>query len=209
MMTMVTGPGGPRGGDQRPGKVALRDESTQQLSSITRVSAAVNGKQPCEEQVHHCLLHQAWSQQHDQPVQGLMWCPAVTPAISSNIAPIHKLQHSSKRQSSNIGRQPHSKQPQGSPARQAHQAHQGCQSQTSTTARRVGRQGLKFSIAHAVHCGEQVAPAELVLETLAARAASQGQGVPRTWLQAAVRPLTQGPTAAGWGTVALPCSELS
>ncbi|KAJ9517755.1 hypothetical protein QJQ45_004043 [Haematococcus lacustris] len=61
----------------------------------TRVSSAVNGQQPCEEeldhkqptrraswkppagQVEHRLLRPAWSQQRDQPVRGLMWCPIV------------------------------------------------------------------------------------------------------------------------------------
>ncbi|KAJ9524147.1 hypothetical protein QJQ45_004883 [Haematococcus lacustris] len=56
---------------------------------------AVNGKQPCEEELDHDqptrrpgwkppagpvdlrLLRPAWSQQRDQPVRGLMWCPVV------------------------------------------------------------------------------------------------------------------------------------
>ncbi|KAJ9525535.1 hypothetical protein QJQ45_003093 [Haematococcus lacustris] len=59
--------------------------------------SAVNGQQPCEEeldhdqptrragwrppagQVEHSLLRPAWSQQRDQPVRGLMWCPVVAP----------------------------------------------------------------------------------------------------------------------------------
>ncbi|KAJ9534086.1 hypothetical protein QJQ45_002074 [Haematococcus lacustris] len=63
----------------------------------TRVSSAVNGQQPCEEELDHeqptrhagwkppegqvdlRLLHPAWSQQRDQPVRGLMWCPVVPP----------------------------------------------------------------------------------------------------------------------------------
>ncbi|KAJ9525337.1 hypothetical protein QJQ45_003294 [Haematococcus lacustris] len=63
----------------------------------TGVSSAVNGQQPCEEeldceqparratwkppagQVEHRLLRPAWSQQRDQPVWGLMWCPVVAP----------------------------------------------------------------------------------------------------------------------------------
>ncbi|GFH18088.1 hypothetical protein HaLaN_14831 [Haematococcus lacustris] len=58
-----------------------------------RVSLAVNGQQPCERQlnkrratrpadwkppagqVEPRLLRPAWSQQRDQPVRGLMWCP--------------------------------------------------------------------------------------------------------------------------------------
>ncbi|KAJ9524725.1 hypothetical protein QJQ45_024377, partial [Haematococcus lacustris] len=82
----------PRGAGQRRGRVVLVDEHC-----TTRVSSAVNGKQPCEEelnklsatrpagwkppagQVEQCLLRPAWSQQHDQPVRGLMWCPVVPP----------------------------------------------------------------------------------------------------------------------------------
>ncbi|KAJ9518890.1 hypothetical protein QJQ45_026252 [Haematococcus lacustris] len=63
----------------------------------TRVSSAVNGKQPCEEevdheqptrpadwkppaeQVEHRLQCPAWIQQRDQPVRCLMWCPVVAP----------------------------------------------------------------------------------------------------------------------------------
>ncbi|KAJ9515312.1 hypothetical protein QJQ45_006572 [Haematococcus lacustris] len=63
----------------------------------TRVSSAVNGKQPGEEerdheqptrragwkppagQVEQRLVRPAWSQQRDQPVRGLMWCPVVAP----------------------------------------------------------------------------------------------------------------------------------
>ncbi|KAJ9527634.1 hypothetical protein QJQ45_025912 [Haematococcus lacustris] len=63
----------------------------------TRVSSAVNGRQPCERQlykrratrpagwkppagqVEHRLVRPAWSQQRDQPVRGLMWCPVVAP----------------------------------------------------------------------------------------------------------------------------------
>ncbi|KAJ9532141.1 hypothetical protein QJQ45_010326 [Haematococcus lacustris] len=63
----------------------------------TRVSLAVNGKQPCEEVLDHeqptrptgwkpparqvdlRLLRPAWSRPRDQPVRGLMWCPVVAP----------------------------------------------------------------------------------------------------------------------------------
>ncbi|KAJ9526464.1 hypothetical protein QJQ45_009948 [Haematococcus lacustris] len=68
----------PRGTDQRRGRVVLVDEHR-----TTRVSSAVYGQQPCEEeldrskptrpadwkppagQVEHCLLRPAWSQQRD------------------------------------------------------------------------------------------------------------------------------------------------
>ncbi|KAJ9524998.1 hypothetical protein QJQ45_005928 [Haematococcus lacustris] len=57
----------------------------------------MNGQQPCEEELDHeqptrradwkppagqvdlRLLRPAWSQQRDQPVQGLMWCTVVAP----------------------------------------------------------------------------------------------------------------------------------
>ncbi|KAJ9518996.1 hypothetical protein QJQ45_026314 [Haematococcus lacustris] len=82
----------PRGTDQRRGRVVLVDEHR-----TTRVSSAENGQQPCESrlrkrratrpadwkppegQVHHRLVRLAWSQQRDEPVRGLMWCPVVTP----------------------------------------------------------------------------------------------------------------------------------
>ncbi|KAJ9512228.1 hypothetical protein QJQ45_012783 [Haematococcus lacustris] len=82
----------PRGTDQRRGRVVLVDEPR-----TTRVSSAVNGQQPCESQlnkrratrpadrkpsagqVHHRLVHPAWSQQRDQPVRGMMWCSVVAP----------------------------------------------------------------------------------------------------------------------------------
>ncbi|KAJ9523447.1 hypothetical protein QJQ45_005354 [Haematococcus lacustris] len=82
----------PRGTDQRRGRVVLVDEHR-----TSRVSSAVNGKQPCESQlnkrratrpgdwktpagqVEPRLLRPAWSQQCDQPVQGMMWCPVVAP----------------------------------------------------------------------------------------------------------------------------------
>ncbi|KAJ9518238.1 hypothetical protein QJQ45_010127 [Haematococcus lacustris] len=84
--------GGPRGTAQLRGMVVQVDEHR-----TSRVSSAVNGKQPREEepdheqptrragwkhpagQVEHRLLRPAWSQQRDQPVRGLMWCPVVAP----------------------------------------------------------------------------------------------------------------------------------
>ncbi|KAJ9524903.1 hypothetical protein QJQ45_005859 [Haematococcus lacustris] len=81
-----------RGTDQRWGRVMLVDEHR-----TSRVSSAVNGQQPCERQlnklratrpanwkppagqVEHRLVRPAWSQQRDQPVRGMMWCPVVAP----------------------------------------------------------------------------------------------------------------------------------
>ncbi|KAJ9513615.1 hypothetical protein QJQ45_006081 [Haematococcus lacustris] len=81
-----------RGTDQRRGRVVLVDEHR-----TSRVSSAVNGQQPCERQlnkrratgpagwkppagqVEPRLVRPAWSQQRDQPVRGMMWCPVVAP----------------------------------------------------------------------------------------------------------------------------------
>ncbi|KAJ9532151.1 hypothetical protein QJQ45_003947 [Haematococcus lacustris] len=81
-----------RGTDQRRGRVVLVDEHR-----TSRVSSAVNGQQPCERQlnkrratrpagwkppagqVEPRLVRPAWSQQREQPVRGMMWCPVVPP----------------------------------------------------------------------------------------------------------------------------------
>ncbi|KAJ9508765.1 hypothetical protein QJQ45_028071 [Haematococcus lacustris] len=81
-----------RGKDQDGGRVVLVDEHR-----TSRVSSAVNGKQPCDVelntlsatrpagwkppagQVEQRLVRPAWSQQRGQPVRGLMWCPVVPP----------------------------------------------------------------------------------------------------------------------------------
>ncbi|KAJ9532140.1 hypothetical protein QJQ45_003856 [Haematococcus lacustris] len=81
-----------RGTDQRRGRVVLVDEHR-----TSRVSSAVNGQQPCERQlnkrratrpagwkppagqVEPRLVRPAWSQQREQPVRGMMWCPVVAP----------------------------------------------------------------------------------------------------------------------------------
>ncbi|KAJ9514133.1 hypothetical protein QJQ45_002234 [Haematococcus lacustris] len=82
----------PRGAGQRRGRVVLVDEHR-----TSRVSSAVNGKQPCEVelntlsatrpagwkppagQVEQRLVRPAWSQERGQPVRGLVWCPVVAP----------------------------------------------------------------------------------------------------------------------------------
>ncbi|KAJ9515199.1 hypothetical protein QJQ45_002334 [Haematococcus lacustris] len=82
----------PRGKDQDGGRVVLVDEHR-----TSRVSSAVNGKQPCEVelttlsatrpagwkppagQVEPRLVRPAWSQERGQPVRGLVWCPVVAP----------------------------------------------------------------------------------------------------------------------------------
>ncbi|KAJ9509800.1 hypothetical protein QJQ45_011601 [Haematococcus lacustris] len=82
----------PSGAGQRRGRVVLVAEHR-----TSRVSSAVNGQQPCEVELDHeqptrpadwkppagqmdlRLLRPAWSQQHDLPLRGLMWCPVVAP----------------------------------------------------------------------------------------------------------------------------------
>ncbi|KAJ9518215.1 hypothetical protein QJQ45_010124 [Haematococcus lacustris] len=74
------------------GRVVLVDEHR-----TSRVSSAVNGQQPCEKQLNTLsatrpagwkppagqveprLVRPAWSQERDQPVRGLVWCPVVAP----------------------------------------------------------------------------------------------------------------------------------
>ncbi|KAJ9528935.1 hypothetical protein QJQ45_000487 [Haematococcus lacustris] len=60
----------PRGKDQDGGRVVLVDEHR-----TTRVSSAVNRKQPCEVELNTLT----WSQERGQPVRGLVWCPVVAP----------------------------------------------------------------------------------------------------------------------------------
>ncbi|KAJ9505754.1 hypothetical protein QJQ45_013021 [Haematococcus lacustris] len=104
----------PRATDQRRVRVVLVDEFC-----TSQVSSAVDGKQPCESQLNkrsdtrpaYCkpparqvddrLLRPACSQQGDQPVRGLMWCPVVAPA-SSHRPPSARKPHS---------QQPHSPGP--------------------------------------------------------------------------------------------------
>ncbi|KAJ9515428.1 hypothetical protein QJQ45_016418, partial [Haematococcus lacustris] len=82
----------PRGKDQDGGRVVLVDEHR-----TSRVSSAVNGKQPCEVelntlsatrpagwkppagQVEPRLVRPAWSQERGQPVRGPVWCLVVAP----------------------------------------------------------------------------------------------------------------------------------
>ncbi|KAJ9523588.1 hypothetical protein QJQ45_007283 [Haematococcus lacustris] len=81
--------------------LALREAGVLMLccgpAARCRVSSAVNGQQPCESrlskrrptrpadwkppagQVEQRLVRPAWSQQRDQPVRGMMWCPVVAP----------------------------------------------------------------------------------------------------------------------------------
>ncbi|KAJ9512212.1 hypothetical protein QJQ45_012765 [Haematococcus lacustris] len=76
------------------------DEAVDVIGEDTvHLGLEVNDKQPCEEELDHeqstrpadwkppagqvelRLLRPAWSQQRDQPMRGLMWCPVVLPRI--------------------------------------------------------------------------------------------------------------------------------
>ncbi|KAJ9513310.1 hypothetical protein QJQ45_001345 [Haematococcus lacustris] len=90
----------PKGTDQLRSRVALVHEHR-----TTRVNSAVHGQQPCEEELDHeqptrhadwkppagqvdlRLLRPAWSQQLDQSVRGLMWCPEATQPVASEPGP--------------------------------------------------------------------------------------------------------------------------
>ncbi|KAJ9524538.1 hypothetical protein QJQ45_024108, partial [Haematococcus lacustris] len=198
----------PRGAGQRRGRVVLVDEHR-----TTRVSSAVNGQQPCEDQLDHDpptrragwkplagqvdlrLLRPAWSQQRDQPVPGLMWCPVVAPGKPPQ-AP-RSSQEATPAAASEPGPStpPPAKRSKRTKAEQAAEPIQPTKtrSQASTTARQVAGQGLQCSAEHAAHRGEQVAPAGAVLLERPGSSASQGQGVPKPGLQAAARQASQGP----------------
>ncbi|KAJ9531947.1 hypothetical protein QJQ45_003657 [Haematococcus lacustris] len=82
-------------------RLKARENEVRRSRSVVRcncaVHSAVNGQQPCERQlnkrratrpanwkppagqVEQRLLRPAWSQQLDQPVRGMMWCPVVAP----------------------------------------------------------------------------------------------------------------------------------
>ncbi|GFH13394.1 hypothetical protein HaLaN_09270 [Haematococcus lacustris] len=174
--------------------------------------------QPCRLPVHWMLppyphsrlVRLAWSQQRDQPVRGMMWCPVVPPRKPPQ-AP-RSSQEASQPAASEPGpstplpakRSTRTKaEPAGEPTKGAGKAQgKAAQNQASTTARKVTGQGLQCSAEHAAHWGEQVAATGAVLLARPGSSASQGQGVPWLGVQAAARPLTQGPAAAACcGTV--------
>ncbi|GFH14768.1 hypothetical protein HaLaN_10882 [Haematococcus lacustris] len=163
----------PRGAGQRRGRLVLVDEHR-----TTRVSSAVNGQQPCEEeldhdepirraswkpqaeQVEHRLLRTAWSQQRDLPVRGLMRCPVVAPRKPPQ-AP----------SSSQEATQPAASEPGPSTPPPA--------KRSKRTKAEPGKAAkAKPSPQPGSALGEQVAPGGAVLVARAWEATSQGQGVP-------------------------------
>ncbi|GFH19824.1 hypothetical protein HaLaN_16844 [Haematococcus lacustris] len=194
----------PRGTDQRRGRVVLVDEHR-----TTRVTSAVNGQQPCERQlnkcratrpadwkppagqVHHRLVRPAWSQQRDQPVWGMMWCPVVAPRKPPQ-AP-----RSSQEASQPAASEPGPSNPLPAKSSKPTKAEPAAEpSKGKGKAAKAKPAPQPGSAKHAAHWGEQVASAGAVLLARAGEAASQGQGVPRPGVQAAARQATQGAAAA-------------
>ncbi|GFH28288.1 hypothetical protein HaLaN_26758 [Haematococcus lacustris] len=64
-------------GDSLQCGVAEREPCESRLSKC-RATRPADWK-PKAGQVQQCLLRSAWSQQRDQPVRGMMWCPVVAP----------------------------------------------------------------------------------------------------------------------------------
>ncbi|KAJ9510812.1 hypothetical protein QJQ45_027785 [Haematococcus lacustris] len=69
-----------RGTDQRRGKVNGQQPCERQLNKRRATRPA--GWKPPAGQVEPRLVRPAWSQQRDQPVRGMMWCPVVAPRKS-------------------------------------------------------------------------------------------------------------------------------
>ncbi|KAJ9506124.1 hypothetical protein QJQ45_002445 [Haematococcus lacustris] len=189
----------PRGTDQRRGRVLLVDEPR-----TSRVSSAVNGQQPCERQLNKRRANRpadwkppvgqvrpAWSQQRDQPVRGLMWCPVVDPAPCHRPHAAATQPAASEPGPSTPSPAQRSKRIKAEPAAEPTQPTKGKVQGKAAKAKPIpqpGRPGLQCSAEHAAHWGEQVARA--------GEAASRGQGVPWPGLQAVARQATQGSAAA-------------
>ncbi|GFH11844.1 hypothetical protein HaLaN_07414, partial [Haematococcus lacustris] len=200
----------PRGSEQLRGRVVLVDEHR-----TTRVSSAVYGKQPCEEELGH-----------KQPTRPAGWKPPAGQV---------EWPHASPHRSHAAARRPRSQQPQSqgpalprqpsaaSAPRLSRQLSPPSAPRAKARARLPklsqhhslagGWTGLECSSKHAAHWGEQVAPAGAVLVAKAGSSASQGQGVPWPGLQAAARQATQGLAAACFCTVVcapfLSCHQLT
>ncbi|KAJ9517586.1 hypothetical protein QJQ45_025082, partial [Haematococcus lacustris] len=137
------------------------------------------------------LLRPAWSQQRDQPVRGLMWCPVVaprkppqapcssqeaTPTAASEPGPsTPPPAKRSKRTEDEQAAEP----TQPTKAEQAAELSKGKAAKAKPTPQ-PGR-WLQCSAEHAAQWGEEVAPAGAVLLARAGSSASQGQGY--KWLR--------------------------
>ncbi|KAJ9527081.1 hypothetical protein QJQ45_025217, partial [Haematococcus lacustris] len=181
-----------QGQGQRRGRVVLVDEHR-----TTRVSSAANGQQPCEEQldheqptrhanwkpsagpVEHRLLRPAWSQQHQQPVRGMMWCLVVAPRKPPQ--PPGSSQEAPQPEASD----PEPSTPPPAKRRKRTKAEQAAEPTQPTKGKGQGKgkaapqpgrwldRDCNAAWEHAAHWGEQVAPTGAVLVTVAL---SQGSG---------------------------------
>ncbi|KAJ9526319.1 hypothetical protein QJQ45_009768, partial [Haematococcus lacustris] len=172
----------PRGEGQRRGRVVLVDEHR-----TTRVSSAANGQQPCEEQldheqptrhanwkpsagpVEHRLLRPAWSQQHQQPVRGMMWCLVVAPRKPPQ--PPGSSQEAPQPEASD----PEPSTPPPAKRRKRTKAEQAAEPTQPTKGKGQGKgkaapqpgrwldRDCNAAWEHAAHWGEQVAPTGAVL----------------------------------------------
>ncbi|KAJ9517891.1 hypothetical protein QJQ45_004179 [Haematococcus lacustris] len=65
-------------------RLKARENKVRRNRGVVRCNCAVRSSaysslRPPAGQVHHRLLRPAWSQQHDLPVRGMMWCPVKAP----------------------------------------------------------------------------------------------------------------------------------
>ncbi|KAJ9524250.1 hypothetical protein QJQ45_008429 [Haematococcus lacustris] len=126
----------PRGSDQRRGRVVLMDEHR-----TTRVSSAVNGQQPCEEELDQACRLEAPRRAvaPRKPPQAPCSSQEATQAAASEPGPSTPLP---------------AKRTKAEPT----QPTKAAKAKTSTTARQVAGQGLQCSAEHAVLWGEQARP---------------------------------------------------
>ncbi|GFH11298.1 hypothetical protein HaLaN_06776 [Haematococcus lacustris] len=167
----------PRGSDQLRGRVVLVDEHR-----TSRISSAVNSKQPCEEKLDNEQPTRPWSQEHAQPVRGLVWCPVVAPRKPQQ-APCSS-QEATPAAASVPGpstpppakRSKHVEAEQAAKPTEPTKAEQAAEPKSKAAKAKPALQ--PGSIEHAAHWGEQVAAAGAVLLARPGSSASQGQGVP-------------------------------
>ncbi|KAJ9524752.1 hypothetical protein QJQ45_024358 [Haematococcus lacustris] len=225
--------GGPRGTDQQRGRVVLVDEHC-----TTLVSSAVTGQQPGGEelsklsatrpagwkpparQVEHRLLHPAWSQQRDQPVWGLMWCPVVAPRkppqapCSSQAAIQPAASEPGPSTPPPAKRNKRTKTEQAAeptqPTKGKGKAHDGCQSQASATARQVARQGLQGRAGTTPELAEPAGAPPQQQQQLAAASTSRKQGAPAAnKSRAAKQGATHNSVAKRASAARLACGEIA
>ncbi|KAJ9525666.1 hypothetical protein QJQ45_003512 [Haematococcus lacustris] len=220
----------PRGAGQRRGMVVLVDEHR-----TTRVSSAVNGKQPCEGELDHeqptrpadwkppagqveqRLVRPAWSQQRGQPVRGLMWCPVVAsrkPPQAPGSIQAATQPAASEPGPSNPPPAKRSKRTEAEQAAEPSQPTKGKGKGKAAKAKPAPQPGRWIdrdcnAALNMQRIGEaKWRPLELCYWPKLGSSASQGQGVPWPGLQAAARQASQGPAAAAPAAAAARCGTV-